>query len=79
MAYIVNRYGIIHTIPDDWMQLPTGARPATDKEIADFEAKDKEAKKRIRAEKREAANRRAQLVVMREGEDEPEAAKKEGK
>lgn len=74
MAYIVNRYGIIHSIPDDWMQLPVGSRQATAQEIAEFEAKDAAAKKRILAEKRAAASRRAQLVVV-QGDDEPEPAK----
>lgn len=67
--YIVNRYGIIHTIPDDWQTLPTGARAATPQEIAEFEVKDKEAKRRILAEKRAAASRRAQLVVVQDGDD----------
>ncbi|MFN8493130.1 MAG: hypothetical protein U0350_36340 [Caldilineaceae bacterium] len=34
--YIVNAAGITHSIPDDW-KLPTGARKATDAEIAAYE------------------------------------------
>lgn len=74
MAYIVNKFGIIHTIPDDWQTLPLGARVATPQEIAEYEAKDKETKRRILADKRARAAQKAQLVVVTGGadNDEPE-------
>lgn len=69
MAYIVNRFGIIHSIPDDWQTLPVGARAATPQEIAEFEAKDAQSKKRILADKRARAAQKVQLLVGTGGAD----------
>lgn len=35
--HIINKYGIHHTIPDDW-KMPAGSRRATPEEIAAYEA-----------------------------------------
>lgn len=35
--HIINKYGIHHTIPDEW-KLPAGSRRATPEEIAAYEA-----------------------------------------
>lgn len=35
--HIINKYGIHHTVPDEW-SLPVGARLATDTEVAAYEA-----------------------------------------
>jgi hypothetical protein len=50
MAFIINRYGILHSYPDG-QPLPTGARVATAKEVADWEAQDAKNKAVIKREK----------------------------
>ena len=35
--HIINKYGIHHTVPDDW-KLPAGSRRATPEEIEAYEA-----------------------------------------
>lgn len=63
MAYILNSFGVMHTIPDD-MALPAGARKATPAEVAAWLIADDTAKAAILAAKQAAAARRAQLVVV---------------
>jgi hypothetical protein len=63
MAHIFNKFGVMHTIPDD-MPLPPGARKATKDEITAWKAADAKAKAGILAAKQATAARRAQLVVV---------------
>lgn len=63
MAYIINRHGILHSIPDD-MRLPAGARKATAAEISEWQAQDAANKAVLRAQKQASAQARAQLVIV---------------
>ena len=63
MAYILNKFNVIHTIPDA-MPLPAGARLATPAEVAAWEKADRETKATILAAKQKKAQDRAQLVVV---------------
>lgn len=60
--YILNKFGVMHTIPDD-MPLPAGARRATEKEIAAWQAEDATNKAAIRAQKEASRLAHAQTVV----------------
>ena len=72
--HIINKFGILHSYPDG-APLPSGARPATEKEVSEWQAQDLAAKKVTRQKKREAAQARAQLVVMsgNDADERPEA------
>lgn len=70
MAYIINQFGVLHTIPDDWA-LPAGARTATAAEIREWEAQDAANKAVLLAAKQEARQRAAQVVVVAAEPDEP--------
>lgn len=61
--FIFNKYNVFHSIPDD-MPLPAGARLATAKEVAEWEAHDQAQKAAIKAKKDAARAERAQLVVI---------------
>lgn len=63
MAYIINRHGILHSIPDD-MRIPAGARKATAKEIEEWQKEDAANKAVLLAQKRKSAQDRAQVVIM---------------
>ncbi len=66
--YIINKYGVFHSIPDDW-PLPAGARKATKAEIDEWKKQDGEAKAARRAQKEQTRRERAQLVVNVKPED----------
>lgn len=36
MAYVVNKHGAVHSVPDEWLQslIAAGMRPARDDEVA---------------------------------------------
>lgn len=56
--HIVNKHGVVHTVPDDWA-LPAGARKASKTEIEQYEkakaAQQSANLKRVRAEQAQAA------------------------
>ena len=60
---IINKYGVYHSLPDD-MPLPTGARIATAKEVAEWTEQDTANKAALLAQKQKARAERAQLVVV---------------
>ncbi len=71
--FIVNKAGVMHTIPDDWA-LPAGARKATKEEIAKWEEGDKAAKQAKLARIEEERIRKAQAVVQVQAVVPPQAA-----
>lgn len=72
MPHILNKFGVMHTIPDD-MPLPAGARKATPAEIADWQKADAENKAKLLTQKQEARQRAAQMVVIQGGGEWPVA------
>lgn len=62
MAFIINKYNVFHSIPDD-MPLPAGARVATAKEVEEWQKTDATNKAALLAQKQQAKRDRAQFVV----------------
>lgn len=78
--YIINKYGVFTDIPEG-TPLPAGARQATAAEVSDWQAKDAAGKARLRQQKLEAAQRKAQLVIVNNAPDvsEPKGKKADDK
>lgn len=60
--WIVNKYGVIHSLPDD-RPIPAGSRPATQEEINRWQEQDAKRKKVVAAQKQQSKIAAAKFVV----------------